>query len=220
MTIDSTSLYSAQALANYYRQQSTRSTSGEEGASSFSTSEVSLVNYLTQLDNTSFSVADIQTAMQFDTKGQMNKFKMAQNDEMEAFKASSDAIIDLTDEDLTTDDMLALLTNLQESMGDFTPTVSGLNSDTDLATLTEDEVSDLFEEVKSSTETLRANAPEGNRPMGPPPGGIGMDSEEEEDNIELSIEDWFAKLQETFSSDETYSDSDIDAALFSLLDAV
>lgn len=218
MTIDSTSLYSAQALTNYYRQQLS-STSSDDDSSSYS-SQVSLLDYLASTsteDTASASLSDIQMDMQSDTRGQMNKFKMEENEEMEAFKTSADAITEETDEDLTTDEMAALLSSLQENMGEMTPEIASLTADTDISALSDDEITSLFEDVQSSLEEMKANGPEG---MGPPPPEMGMDSTEDDEETEYTLEDWYARLQETLSSSETYSASDIDAAIFDILKAV
>jgi hypothetical protein len=213
MRIDSSELYYAQQLANLYKSNSTSSSSSYSTDTSTSaltsSSSTSLVDYLSSSDDDIKSLSSIQFEMMNSSLGQMQRFRSEGNEEMEAFKESADAITD-SDEDLTSDEMLELLSNLQASISEMSPEISGLTADTDLESLSEDEISSLFSDVQSSLETLKESGP----PPMPPQFGAMMDAYgSSDDDTTFSVETWLEKLQASLDDSEVYSASDLSEIL-------
>ncbi|MBS7527334.1 hypothetical protein KHM83_11640 [Fusibacter paucivorans] len=207
MRIDSSELYYAQQLANLYKSNSSTSSFSTDRLMSDATdSSSSLVDFLTSSEDDLKSLSSIQFEMMNSGFGQMQRFRNQGNEVMETFKENADAITEAAT-DLTSDDQLTLLSNLQASILEE---VGGLTADTDLESLSEEEITALFNDVQSALETMKENGP----PPMPPQFGAMMDAYgSNDDETVYSVETWLDKLQASLDDSDVYSASDLSAVL-------
>jgi len=198
MIIQSSDLYASQQIANLYRKQ----TSNEEEATEVLNTESSLSEYNINYENEQKNVSEISAEMQNDPKGMNNRMNMTEAEGTDTIGT----IISSDSSELTTDEMTSLLSEIQSNLQtDDTSSVSTLLSEVSLDSLEEDEISDLYADVKTELES--GSIPMGPPPMGPPP----TDSVSDEEDLEAEeLTDWLSELSDkikegTYTQDEITS---------------
>ena len=216
MRINSTDYYQAQQLLKQYQQNSSSSEFALDTVSSASL--VNLMSDTTESTNMSsdgndainssslgLSLAQIQMDMMTNC---MERMHHGNHEQMEAFKDSADAILD-SGLDLSTEDKVDLLSTLQASMTDFSPQIEGLDTDMDLSSMSEDEISALFDSVQDSIEELKNNPPERQHQF-----QKVMEAYNETSNsFSLTGDSWLEHLSAILNNEDTYTSNDIDALL-------
>lgn len=204
MRIDSRELYYAQQVANRYKSNTSFSDFSTD-QSILSSGSSTLVDYLTSSDDEIKSLSSIQFEMMNSGFGQMQRFKNQGSDAMEAFKESADAITE-ADDDLTSDEKLAMLSNLQASFSEMFQGIGNMTADTELETLSEDDLTSLFSEVQSALEKMKDNGPP---PMPPQFGAMRDAYGSSDDDTTFSVQTWLEKLQASLDDNAVYSASDL-----------